>query len=113
MPETKSIMPETKSGNEAEKTGMDQWVHSQYALLGWTINVAKTMQALTNARQRANFDAWASLMSCKDPADLVRLQREYLENATAQYGDYAQDISRQMQQCADELTRNSISVGKS
>ncbi len=106
-------MLKTKSKVVKNKPKNDRWAQSQHVLLSWTIDMTKSMHALSQFRFRANANAWKSLISCKNPAELIGLQLGHVETATAQYRDYAQGVSRQMQQCAQDMAPSGIIAGES
>ncbi|WP_171054678.1 phasin family protein [Roseovarius arcticus] len=84
---------ETKNWFDAINPAVNIWAQSNAALLTQMSETAKTVHQFTQARLQANIEACRSLSSCHDPAELAGHQREFMENATAQYSEHAQNIS--------------------
>lgn len=97
--------PEAKCQISAGKSLNECWTQSQYVLLSWSFDIAESMHVFSRLRLRSRSDTWKALMSFSNPAEFVEVQQEYVENATAQYRDYAQCVSKQMRQCANDMAR--------
>ncbi len=87
------VTQESKSWFDAINPGMDIWAQSGAALLARMGDMTQAMHLFSQSRLKANIDACKSLSSCRDPAELVGHQREYMEIATAQYSRHAQNMS--------------------
>ncbi len=87
------VTPETKSWFGAINPGVNIRAHSNAALLTQVSELAKTVHQFSQSRLQANTDACKSLSSCRDPAELVGQQREFMENATAQYSKHTHNMS--------------------
>jgi len=104
MPDDQTPMPKSKEApapvTQVSKTwlnainpGMSIWAQPNAALLAQMGDMVATMHLFSQSRLKANIDACESLVSCGDPAELVRQQRDYMETATAQYSRHARDMS--------------------
>jgi len=86
---------ETRNWFDTIRPAANIWAQSNAALLTQLNETAKTMHLFSQSRLQANIDACRSLSSCRDPAELAGHQREFIENATAQYSEHAQNMSEQ------------------
>ena len=107
------VAPEANRQIDAGKSINDRLAQSQYVLLSWSFDIAESMHVFSRLRLRSRSKTWKSLMSCSIPAELVELQREYVERATVQYRDYAQCVSKQMRQYANDMTPSGINIRES
>lgn len=105
------VIEEVLAGYNADEPSIDRWAQSQAVLLSWTIDAAKSTRALSRSRLRANTEAWKSLMTCRDSAELAGLQRAYMENAMGDYRNYAQAVSSRMRQCVRDMTPGTDNAG--
>lgn len=100
MPENQKWTGKTKQpsdkmrdgGNGAISAGMEGAAETQDGEPVAANDAVGITQSLIQSRLNANLDAWQSLMSCRELRDLVRLQNEYVENATGRYRDYTQEM---------------------
>ncbi len=115
-PMHKSTEASTRATQQSEETkswfgaavnpAMNIWAQSNAALLKHVGEVADTMHQFSQSRLQANIDACKSLSSCKDPAELVGQQREYMETATTQYSKHAQNMSERTVAMIKAATNN-------
>src|SRR5271157_1153442 len=75
---------------------LEGWARCNAAVLEGAVELAQEILAFTQARVKADFNAWKALTDCRNPSDFLDHQKAFAEKATAQYLDEASKIQNKM-----------------
>lgn len=75
---------------------LESWTQSSSSLMKGSFELAQEMMAFSQARLRADIDAWKVLTACRNANDLFECQKELSEKVTAQYLEEANKIASQV-----------------
>jgi hypothetical protein len=95
-PGASRVTPDLSPWPDANGQLLEGWARCNTAVLEGAIELAQDILTLTQARVRADFDAWKALTDCRNPSDFLDHQKAFAEKATAQYLDEASKIQSKM-----------------
>ena len=81
---------------EGSQRALDGWARSNSSLLKGTLDMAQEVVAFSQTRLNANASAWAALISCRSPDDLIKIQQTFAQTAATDCLNEASKLTTQM-----------------
>jgi hypothetical protein len=78
---------------KANGDALQNWAQSSASMMKGAMGFAQEIMSFSQSRFQANVDSWMAFAVCRNPSNFRECQREFVEEATAQYLAEANKLS--------------------
>jgi hypothetical protein len=75
---------------------LEKWAQASASTISGAVEISQEVMRFSQNQLQAGMDAWKTAASCRNPTDVLELQKQLVEKSTAEYLDEARKLTSRM-----------------